>query len=629
MLINVPVVLHALPNARLMRFMVQDFSHSLLLRRNVPDAVYVMIYVSSVQSWLNSTLMVFTIQVNNKKIIAEKGETILSALNRNGIIIPTLCRMKEFTPTGACRMCVVEVDGRDRLVTACSQPVEEWMTIRTHTPRVIKARKTIVELLLSKHPDDCLYCDRNLNCELQRLAEELNIRERRIRGRKVRPRLDQSSPSIIRELSKCILCGRCIRICEEVITATSLDFINKGQQTHVGTSMDKDFNFSSCINCGQCVQVCPTGALHEKHNITEVQEYLNKPDIVKIIQYSPLVVNGLAEKFGIKQVRDFDKILNALLRKIGFDKVYTTGFGADILINELSEQLVEKIETKSSDPVYITACPAWVKYAEQFMPSVLPALSKLKSPQQITGALIKTLIAEQLNVKPEKIFSVSATPCVAMKFEARRDGMMRKGISDVDAVLTVRELARLIRLYGIDVSNPESEPADEPMALRSSSAVLAEVSGGLTEAVLRSAYFKKHNKVADKQIFKKIRSPNSFRDTVFSIDDTDIKVAVVDGLTGLEKLKTSMTSGVKYDLIEVMVCTGGCVHGAGMPFCNSKEGVRNRAKLIYQADETEAVGLPAKSQALFTLYEKFAKENKEIASKSIYNTHYSKRDVLL
>jgi iron-only hydrogenase group A len=573
--------------------------------------------------------MLFTIQVNNKKIKAEKGETILSALNRNGIIIPTLCMMKEFAPTGACRICVVEVEGRERLVTACSQPVEEWMIIRTHTPRVIKARKTIVELLLSKHPDDCLYCDRNLNCELQNLAEELNIRERRIRGKKIKPRLDQSGHSIVRELSKCILCGRCIRICEEVITATSLDFINKGQKTHVGASMDKDFNFSSCINCGQCIQVCPTAALHEKHNITEVQENLNKPETVKIIQYSPLVVSGLAEELGIKQPKDFDKTLNAVLRKIGFDKVYTTGFGSDVLIHELSEQLLERVGKKSDVPVYISACPAWVKYMEQFIPESLSLLSRLKSPQQITGALIKTLIADQLNVKPEKIFSVSATPCAAMKFEARRDGMMRKGISDVDSVLTVRELARLIRLYGIDVSNQESEPADEPMALRSSSALLAEVSGGLTEAVLRSVYYKKHKKEADKQVFKKIRSLNSFRETVFLLDEVEIKVAVVDGLTGLEKLKTSMASGIKYDLIEVMVCPGGCVHGAGMPFCNSREGVRGRAKLIYQADETEAVGLPAKSPALFNLYEKYSKENKEIASKSVYNTHFSKRDVLL
>jgi len=352
--------------------------------------------------------MLFTIQVNNKKIKAEKGETILSALNRNGIIIPTLCRMKEFTPTGACRMCVVEVEGRDRLVTACSQPVEEWMKIKTHSPRVITARKTIVELLLSNHPDDCLYCDRNLNCELQRLSEELNIRERRIRGRKIKPRLDQSSPAIIRELSKCILCGRCVRVCEEVITATTLDFINKGKETHVGAAMDRDFNFSSCIHCGQCVLVCPTGALHEKHNITEVQEYLNKPEIVKVIQYSSMVVYGIAEELGMRYTRDFDKILNAILRKIGFDKVYKTGFGTDVCLSEITDQLSARIENKSESPLYISACPAWVKYAEQFIPSLLPQLSTVKSPQQITGVLIKTLLADQLKVKPEEIFSVSA-----------------------------------------------------------------------------------------------------------------------------------------------------------------------------------------------------------------------------
>ena len=449
--------------------------------------------------------MLFTIQVNNKKIRAEKGETILSALNRNGIIIPTLCRIKEFTPTGACRMCVVEVEGRDRLVTACSQPVEEWMKIKTHSPRVITARKTIVELLLSNHPDDCLYCDRNLNCELQRLSEELNIRERRIRAKKIKPRLDQSSPAIVRELSKCILCGRCVRVCEEVITSTSLDFINKGRETHVGAAMDKDFNFSSCVHCGQCVLVCPTGALHEKHNISEVQEYLNKPEIIKVIQYSSMVVYGIAEELGMKYTRDYDKILNTILRKIGFDKVYKTGTGTDVCITEIAAQLSDNIVNRTATPLYISACPAWVKYAEQFIPSLIPQLSTVKSPQQITGVLIKTLVAGQLGVKPEEIFSVSATPCMAGKFEARRDGMMRKGISDVDAVLTVRELARLIRLYGIDTTNVEQEPADEPLAGRSSSAILAEISGGLAEGVIRLFHFQKMKKEPDKQVFKKLQ----------------------------------------------------------------------------------------------------------------------------
>ena len=573
--------------------------------------------------------MLFTIQVNNKKIRAEKGETILSALNRNGIIIPTLCRMKEFTPTGACRMCVVEVDGRDRLVTACSQPVEEWMKIKTHSPRVIMARKTIVELLLSNHPDDCLYCDRNLNCELQYLSEQLNIRERRIRGRKIKPRLDQSSPAIVRELSKCILCGRCVRVCEEVITSTSLDFINKGRETHIGAAMDRDFNFSSCVHCGQCVLVCPTGALHEKHNITEVQEYLHKPDIIKVIQYSPMVTAGIAEELGMRYTREFDKILNTILRKIGFDKVFTTGTGTDVCITEITGQLSEKFENKVDTPLYISACPAWVKYAEQFIPSLIPLLSTVKSPQQITGVLVKTLVAGQLGVKPEEIYSVSATPCMAMKFEARRDGMMRKGISDVDSVLTVRELARLIRLYGIDTTNIDHEPADEPLAGRSSSAVLAEVSGGLAEGIIQSFHFQKLKKEADKQLFKKLRSGGSFRETTVQVGEIEVKVAVVDGLTGLEKLRNSIASGKKYDLVEVMTCPGGCVHGAGLPFNTSKDEIKSRSKLVYQADNTEAISLPCKSTAIINLYEKFLKEDSEIADKKIFYTHFEKRNVLL
>lgn len=572
--------------------------------------------------------MLFTIQVNNKKIKAEKGETILSALSRNGIIIPTLCRMKEFTPTGACRMCVVEVEGKERLVTACSQPVEEWMKIRTHSPRVITARKTIVELLLSNHPDDCLYCDRNLNCELQRLAGELNIRERRIKGKKLKPRLDQSSPAIVKEQSKCILCGRCLRVCEEIVTSTSIDFINKGMHTHVGTAMDKDFNFSSCIQCGQCVLVCPTGALHEKHNINEVQDYLNKHEIIKAIQYSPSVPAGIAEELGIKYSREFDKSLNAILRKIGFDKVFSTGTGTDICINEIAGQLAEKTEKNASQPLIITACPSWVKYAEQFLPEIIPQLSTVKSPQQITGILVKTLIADQMKVPPEQVFSVSVSPCMAMKYEARRDGMMRKGISDVDSVMTVRELARLIRLYGIDVTNTEKEPFDEPLAGRSSSAALAEVSGGLAESVIRLYVFNKTGQEADRQALKKLRGSGSFREFALNTGGKEIRAAVVDGLTGLEKLKAALVSGDLFDLVEVMTCPGGCVHGGGLSFPSSKEDIKNRAKMIYQADESEAIGLPCKSPSLINLYGKFIAENEEIRDKQIFYTHFEKRNVL-
>ncbi len=572
--------------------------------------------------------MLFTIQVNNKKIKAEKGETILSALSRNGFIIPTLCRMKDFSPTGACRMCVVEVEGRDRLVTACSQPVEEWMKIRTHSPRVITARKTIVELLLSNHPDECLYCDKNLHCELQRLSRELNIRERNLRAVKIKPMLDQSSPAIVRELSKCILCGRCVRVCEEVITTTSIDFINKGGMTHVGPAMDRDLNFSSCINCGQCVLVCPTGALHEKHNISEVQEYLNNPEIVKVIQYSPVITSGIAEDLGIKYNRDFDRILNSILRKIGFDKVFLTGTGTDICISEIADELRERISAGSEAPLYISACPAWVKYAEQFAPGLLPDFSTVKSPQQITGALIKTLIAENAGVKPEKIFSVSATPCMAMKFESRRDGMMRKGISDVDSVMTIRELARLIRLYGIDYTNAEPEPADDPLSGRSSAAALAETSGGLTEAIIKTMLFADNGIEPDRHLCKKLRSGASFREISFDFRGREIKAAVIDGLKGFGKLKALQSEGIKFDLIEVMVCRGGCINGAGLPFNAVKDDKKSRSKAIYQADDTDAVSLPPRSPVLLNLLDRI-KADKDIKDKKIFHTHFEKRDVLL
>lgn len=573
--------------------------------------------------------MLITIQVNNKKIKAEKGETILSALSRNGIIIPTLCRMKEFTPTGACRMCVVEVEGRERLVTACSQPVEEWMKIWTHSPRVISARRTIVELLLSNHPDDCLYCDRNLNCELQRLAESLNIRERRIKGRKIKPRLDQSSPAIVRELAKCILCGRCVRVCEEVVTATSLDFINRGRQTHIGAAMDRDLNFSSCIQCGQCVLVCPTAALHEKHSITEVQEYLSKSEVLKVIQYSPLAAQGVAEELGMKYSRDFDMVLNCVLRKIGFDKVYNTGTGTDIVITEIAEQVYENLETGSRVPLYLTACPAWVKYAEQFTPYLIPQLSTIKPPQQIVGALIKTVVANDLNLRPEKIFSVAVSPCTAMKYEARRDGMTRKGISDVDSVMTVRELVRLIKIFGVDVASSDRETADEPFNVRSSSAVITEVSGGFTEAVLRLIYFRLVKSEPDRQALKKLRLSGDFREIDFRAGKYEIKAAVVDGLTGLEKLRASLEKGIEYDMIEVMVCQGGCIHGGGMPFISSRDDLKIRSKTVYQADESDAVTIPSKSPALLKLYDRIRKEDIKFEGKSVFNTHFEKRNVLL
>jgi iron only hydrogenase large subunit-like protein len=329
----------------------------------------------------------------------------------------------------------------------------------------------------------------------------------------------------------------------------------------------------------------------------------------------------------MKYSREFDRKLNAVLRKIGFDRVYSTGAGTDICITELAGQLSEHIDKKKDAPLYISSCPSWIKYAEQFLPDILPHLSGVKSSQQLTGALIKTIVASQHGVKPENVFSVSATPCTAMKFEARRDGMMRNGISDVDSVLTVKELARLIKLYGIDITNIVPEQFDDPLSGRSSSAALAEVSGGMTEAIARLWYYLKFKTEAERHLFKKLRMAGSFREAVIPAGDFDLKVAVVDGLTGLERLRSSLLSGNKYHLVEVMTCPGGCVHGAGLSHKITKDEIRNRARHIYQADETEAITLPCKSPTLLNLYENLLPESKA-ADKKIFFTHFEKRNVL-
>jgi iron-only hydrogenase group A len=505
--------------------------------------------------------------------------------------------------------------------------VEEWMKIKTHSPRVIRARKTIVELLLSNHPDDCLYCDRNLDCELQRLSDEMQVRERRIRGSKIKPRRDQSSPAIVRELSKCILCGRCLRVCEEVVTATSIDFIGRGRYTHVGPAMDRDFNFSSCIHCGQCVLVCPTGALHEKHYLSEVQEQLSKSDVTRVIQYSPLVPYALAEELGVKYNRDFDRLLNAALRKTGFDKVYLSGTGTDILITELTNAIIDSEDKPDRKTLIVSACPAWVKYCEQFTPELLPMLSTLKTPQQISGAIIKSVVPVTGD-KP-RLYTVSVTPCTAMKFEARRDSMTRKGISDIDTVLTVRELARLIVLYGIDISNIDPEPADEPMELRSSASLLAESAGGITESVLRSLAARKGEKEADRPAVKKLRNTGNFRETMVTIGGRSYSVAVVDGLKGLAKINQLVEAGAKYDLVEVMACPGGCVNGGGMLPAGSKEAVRQRSRFIWQTDDQEAVRGPEQSASVSDLYGRVFEQFPELADRQLFHTHFSKRDVLL
>ena len=574
--------------------------------------------------------MIFDIEVNNKIIKAKKGETILSALSRNGIKVPTLCHMEDLPPSGACRICVVEVEGQDNLVPSCAQPVEEWMKIKTHSPKVIKARKTIVELLLSNHPDDCLYCERNGNCELQKLSVELNVLERRISGKKGMQKADRSGSSIKKKKKKCILCGRCVRVCEEVIGVTAIDFVKRGNRSEITTSFGKGINLSSCINCGQCIMVCPTAALYERDHLPEIIDSLNNPEKHVVIQYSPTISVSLAEEFGVKAGKDINGMLNAALRKIGFNKVFDSSFAADVNTIEVARQLHKRIQNNENMPMYSSCCPSWVKYVEQTHPELIPNLSSVKSPQQIMGSLIKGYYAENQGISPENIYTVAVMPCIAKKFEAQREEMTVKGITDVDAVLTTRELARLIRLYGIDIMNIESELADTLLGTRSSSGKLYAVSGGVAEAVARTTYnlFSESDMINFKIQELRVQNKNR-KEYKLKVADKEINFVAVSDMINAEKLISEIKSGKSdFQFVEVMACPGGCVNGGGQPIPARKEDIKARIKCIYDVDDKESIKFAHKNPQLNEIYKSF-QDNEEENNLQKLHTVFNEREVLL
>ncbi len=573
--------------------------------------------------------MIFNINVNNKILKARKGDTILETLRKNGITVPTLCNMENFTPTGACRICVVEVESHDELVPSCSHPVEEWMKIKTHSPRVIRARRTIVELLLSSHPDDCLYCIRNKNCELQTLAEELGIRERRLPVVRMMKKKDPSSASIVRDPAKCILCGRCVRVCKEKIGISTFDFIGKGMKTIVGPTFNKNLNVSNCINCGQCIMVCPTGALHEKDAISAVSEALQDTEKHVVVQVSPTVSVSLAEEFNVKSGKELDGLLVATLRKMGFNKVFKSAFAADMMVMQIVEELLERLENQQNLPMFSADCPAFVKYMEEFHPELLPNLTTCKSPQQIMGSLVKHHYARNQKIKAENIFSVSLMPCTAKKFEARREEFTTKGISDVDAVLTTRELARLIRLFGLDIQQVAPELADSPFAVRSSAGKIVGTSGGVAEAVYRTLYYRLTGKQLVNFKVTQMRSNKSTRELFTKIGKQKIGIAAVNGLQNAMELISQIKAG-RDDLhfIEVMACPGSCINGGGQPITQSQESLKARMKTLYDIDEKESIKASYKNPAVIELYGKYTGKEKDSFLEKL-KTSYQGRDVLL
>jgi NADH-quinone oxidoreductase subunit G/NADP-reducing hydrogenase subunit HndD len=570
---------------------------------------------------------VIKIEVNNKTIEANPGEMLLTALNRAGIKVPTLCHLEGLFPSGACRMCVVEVEGRPGLQPSCALPVTEGMKVYTHSRRPVLARKTIVELLLANHPDDCLYCVRNGNCQLQNLSEELGVRERRYAGQRDEYHVDLSSPSIVRDPAKCILCGKCVRVCEEVQDVSSIDFVGRGSQSRVGTAFEQGLNVSSCINCGQCIMVCPTGALREQSYIKEVMEAVNDPDKFVVVQHAPSISITLAEEFGIKRGTDVCGAMIAALRELGFDRVFDTSFSADLTIMEEASELAKRIKEGGRLPMMTSCSPGWIKYVEQTYPDFIENLSTCKSPQQMLGALIKSYYAEKEGIDPANIYSVSIMPCTAKKFEAGRPELSRQGMADIDAVLTTRELSRIIRMHGLDLQNLRPQRQDIPFGERSTAGKLFGATGGVMEAALRTAYYLLTGEEMPELKVQKVRGLKGIKEARIEINGMDIGVAVASGLGNASRLLKEVQQGRRnLHFIEVMTCPGGCISGGGQPINSDPEAVKARMQALYKIDRTEKIRTSHGNPAIQELYRDYLGEPLGEKSHHLLHTHYTNRE---
>ncbi len=571
-----------------------------------------------------------TIEINGQAVQANKGEMILQVARRAGFKIPTLCYLENFTPTGACRICVVEVDGMRNLVPSCAYPVSEGMKIQTHSPRVILARKTVVELLLASHPDDCLYCVRSGSCQLQELAEELGVRQRRFQGEKNNYKPDMSSPAIIRDPSKCILCGKCIRVCEETQGVGAIDFIKRGASARVATAFDQGLNVSSCIFCGQCIKVCPTGALRETSHLKKVLDALHNPNKYVVVQHAPSVSVTIGEEMGMKAGNDVCGKMHAALRRLGFKRVFDTSFTADLTIMEEGTELINRIKNKGPLPILTSCSPGWVKFVEEFYPEFIPNVSTCKSPQQMMGAIIKSFFAEREKIDPAKIFSVSIMPCTAKKFEADRPEMEQNSLPDIDAVLTTRELGRILQLYGIDLENMPNEPADSPFGQRSTAGKLFGATGGVAEAAVRTAYAVLTGKELPIQELKPLRGLDPIKEAHLTVGDLEVGVAVCSGLANARKLLDQIREGRDdIHMIEVMTCPGGCIAGGGQPRGTDPQAVSKRMQMLYKIDRTEQLRVSHQNEEVQRLYREFLGEPNSHKAHELLHTHYMTRKVLI
>ncbi len=573
--------------------------------------------------------MLVTLTIDGQQVTVPAGTTVLEAARSAGLHIPTLCYLKDINEIGACRVCLVEVEGNRKLQASCVFPVSEGMVVRTNSARVREARRTTVELILSDHPQDCLTCLRNQNCELQKLSRDLGITQVRFTGKKTNRPKDESSPSIVRDPNKCILCRRCIAVCSETQGVNILGALERGFDTVVSPAWQQAIGTTACTNCGQCVVVCPTGALTEKDDTEKVFDVLSDPTKHVVVQTAPAVRVALGEEFGAAPGTIATGKMVAALRRLGFDRVFDTDFSADLTIMEEAHELLHRLNSGGSLPMITSCSPGWIKFIEHHYPDMLDHLSTCKSPQQMFGALVKTYYAEKAGIDPADIVSVSIMPCTAKKYEAARPEMDSSGYQDVDFVLTTRELARMLRAAGVDWSRIESEEYDAPLGISTGAGLIFGATGGVMEAALRTAYETVTECELSSLDFTAVRGLEGIKEAEVDLNGTKLKVAVAHTLSNARRVMDAIAAGeVDYHFIEVMACPGGCIGGGGQPLPVDNEVRQKRIDAIYQGDRDMPIRKSHENPAVKALYEEFLGQPNGHKSHELLHTSYTKRVVL-
>jgi NADH-quinone oxidoreductase subunit G len=567
-----------------------------------------------------------TLSINNKTVSVPEGTSILDAARQVNIHIPTLCHLEGLEEFGGCRLCVVEVVGEPRLVPSCLRKVSQGIQVNTNTSRTRNARKVILELLLARHATFCPGCERSQNCELQKMAFDLGVKYIRFENEPTVSQLDQSSASIIRDPDKCILCGRCVRMCQHVQGIGVIDFMNRGTEITVSTVLNRGLGNVECVNCGQCIHVCPVGAIKERTCIDQVWAAISDPDKHVVVQEAPAVRAALGEELGLPAGTLVSGKMHAALRSLGFDTVFDTNFTADLTIMEEGSELVDRISKKGVLPQITSCCPGWIKFAEHFYPDLLSHVSTCKSPQQMFGALVKTYYAQNAGVNPAKIVSVSVMPCTAKKFEALRPEMKASGYQDVDYVLTTRELARMIKEAGIDFAALSDEQADDLLGQYTGAATIFGASGGVMEAALRTAYkLVTHNELDNLDI-QPLRGLNGIKEAGVEVNGLKIRVAVAHGLGNARLLLDQVKAGNSpYHFIEIMACPGGCVGGGGQPLGFDMPLRGKRGAALYIEDKQLPCRRSHENQAVKQLYQDFLGEPCGHKSHELLHTVYTPR----